>query len=61
MNVDELRDYIQADSLAFISIEGMERSVRGVGCDNHLCCSCFSGDYVTKLYDSFEKANKERK
>ena len=60
MDVDALCDYIQADSLAFISVEGLSKSVRGENGDA-LCCSCFTGDYVTKLYDSFDKANKDRK
>lgn len=60
MNVDELCDYIKADSLAFISTEGLSQAIRGDNSDP-LCLSCFTGDYVTKLYDSFEKANKDRK
>ena len=28
-------------------------------CD--LCMSCFSGNYVTKLYDSIDRANKDEK
>lgn len=60
MNVSELCDYIKADSLSFISTEGLSRAIRGDNRDP-LCLSCFTGNYVTKLYDSFEKANKDRK
>lgn len=62
MNNEELCQYIEADSLAFISEEGIEKSIhskREHVCD--LCLSCFNGHYVTPLYDSFDKANKEEK
>lgn len=62
MNIKTLCEYIEADSLAFISEEGLKKSI----CyqDHHqcdLCLSCFNGNYVTKLYDSFDKANKDEK
>lgn len=62
MSVDELCQYIEADSLAFISEEGLSQSIhfkKEHTCG--LCMSCFNGNYVTKLYDSFEKANKDEK
>ena len=62
MNVEELCQFIEADSLAFISMEGLKKSVKhdmDGSCD--LCMSCFSGNYVTKLYDSIDRANKDEK
>ena len=62
MNVEELCQFIEADSLAFISMEGLKKSVKhdmDGNCD--LCMSCFSGNYVTKLYDSIDRANKDEK
>lgn len=62
MNVEELCQFIEADSLAFISMEGLKKSVKhdmNGNCD--LCMSCFSGNYVTKLYDSIDRANKDEK
>lgn len=62
MDVDALCKYIDADSLAFISEEGLEKSIHFK--EEHtcgLCLSCFNGHYVTKLYDSFERANKDEK
>lgn len=62
MDVDELCKYIQADSLAFISEDGLRKSIhfkKEHTCG--LCLSCFNGQYVTKLYDSFDKANKDEK
>jgi amidophosphoribosyltransferase len=57
MNVEQMRDYINADSLAFISIEGLYRAL-GEERDNKLpqrCDACFTGDYPTTLTDLGEK------
>ena len=57
MNVDQMRDYINADSLAFISIEGLYRAL-GEERDNgqpQRCDACFTGDYPTTLTDVSEK------
>ncbi|WP_457596573.1 amidophosphoribosyltransferase [Hydrogenimonas sp.] len=43
MSVDEIRDYIGADSLAYISIDGL---MRAVGDDLNYCKACFDGHYV---------------
>lgn len=62
LDVNELCKYIEADSLAFISEEGIHKSIhfkKEHTCS--LCMSCFNGNYVTKLYDSFERANKDEK
>ncbi len=62
MDVNALCEFIEADSLSFISEEGLHKSVHYK--DEHtcgLCMSCFNGDYVTKLYGSFETANKDKK
>ena len=61
MSVDELREYIEADSLAFISEEGLHKSIHSDHQKCGLCMSCFNGNYVTNLYDSFDKANKFEK
>ena len=61
MSVDELREYIEADSLAFISEEGLHKSIHSDHQKCRLCMSCFNGNYVTNLYDSFDKANKFEK
>ena len=61
MSVDELCEYIEADSLAFISEEGLYKSIHFDHQKCGLCMSCFNGNYVTNLYDSFDKANKFEK
>lgn len=61
MSVDELCEYIETDSLAFISEEGLHKSIHFDHQKCGLCMSCFNGNYVTNLYDSFDKANKFEK
>lgn len=43
MNIEEIRDLIGADSLAFISIEGLEEAAQ-IGKEK-LCKACFDGEY----------------
>ena len=54
MNVEAMRDYINADSLAFISIDGLYRAlgdIRDAGSPQR-CDACFTGDYPTSLTDA---------
>jgi amidophosphoribosyltransferase len=57
MNVEQMRDYINADSLAFISIEGLYRALGDErdGAAPQRCDACFTGDYPTVLTDVSEK------
>ncbi len=54
MDVEAMAQFIQADSLAFISIDGLYRAV-GEPQRNKVrpqyCDACFSGDYPTRLTD----------
>jgi amidophosphoribosyltransferase len=57
MNVAEMRDYINADSLAFVSIDGLYRALGEDLRDEaqpQLCDACFTGDYPTRLTDHEE-------
>ena len=47
MSVDEICKYIEADSLAYISIEGMVNSIKDKK-DNY-CFACFDGEYPIKV------------
>ena len=52
-SVSEIRDYIGADSLHFLSLEGLVESI-GLNADapyGGLCVAYFNGDYPTKLDD----------
>jgi amidophosphoribosyltransferase len=62
MGVEAMTDYIKADSLAFISIEGLYRAL-GSERDNarpQRCDACFTGDYPTALTDFTEKEQAGR-
>ena len=54
MDLDAMADYIQADSLAFVSIDGLYRAVgqsdRNPKCPQ-FCDACFTGQYPTRLTD----------
>ena len=54
MDVAAMAKYIEADSLAFLSIDGLYRAVGETGrndaCPQH-CDACFTGDYPTPLTD----------
>ncbi|MFZ5747778.1 MAG: amidophosphoribosyltransferase [Pseudomonadota bacterium] len=59
LDVGGMTDFIQADSLAFVSIEGLYKAV-GTESRNHgaprYCDACFTGDYPTTLTDQDELA-----
>ena len=49
-----MRELIGADSLAFISIDGLYRAMGALNRDPddpHYCDACFSGDYPIELTD----------
>ncbi|MEZ4872798.1 MAG: phosphoribosyltransferase family protein [Bdellovibrionales bacterium] len=47
-NIEETRDYIQADSLQYLSVEGMLKAVKGS--KSEYCAACFDLDYPTDLF-----------
>lgn len=51
-SIEEVRDYIEADSLAFLSTESLMRS--GGRCE--MCMACFDGKYPTDLYLTDDEA-----
>jgi amidophosphoribosyltransferase len=56
MNVEAMAEYINADSLAFISIEGLYRALgqQRDALAPQRCDACFTGDYPTRLTDAEE-------
>ena len=50
-SVDEIRDYIHADSLGYLSIKGL---IKAIGRKN-LCLACVSGNYPTDISLKFKK------
>ena len=59
MSVEQMRDYINADSLAFISIEGLYRALGQTrdAAEPQRCDACFTGEYPTSLTDADESAS----
>lgn len=58
MDVQAMAEFIQADSLAFVSIDGLYRAVGLAGRDNacpQFCDACFTGNYPTRLTDLAER------
>jgi len=54
MNLEEMRAYMGADSLAFLSVDGIYRAMGYAGRDNarpQFTDHCFTGDYPTPLTD----------
>ncbi len=61
-NVEEMAGLIGADSLAFISIDGLYRALGRPGRDDaapHYCDACFTGEYPVPLPDMDERASKQ--
>lgn len=47
-SIDQIRDFVGADSLSYLSIEGLFKAIkRG---HNEFCAACFDGEYPTPLY-----------
>lgn len=63
MDVQAMADFIQADSLAFVSIDGLYRAVglaeRNPACPQY-CDACFSGEYPTRLTDLADRESPDQ-
>lgn len=59
MNVDEIRDAIGADSLGYISMDGMLTAFRG-GKAKGFCLGCFNGVYPVSAPREVDKEHLER-
>jgi amidophosphoribosyltransferase len=63
MNVAEMNRHIGADSLAFVSIDGLYRAIGEDGRDEaapQQCDACFTGDYPTGLTDQEDREQKDQ-
>jgi len=56
--VDEIRDYLEVDSLAYLSLEGMLNCVKKPA--NHYCTACWSGKYRIPVDEAVSKYAFER-
>ncbi len=63
MNVAQMADYIHADSLSFLSIDGLYRALgddeRDEAQPQH-CDACFTGQYPTRLTDQEENDSTDQ-
>ena len=63
MDVAAMAEFIQADSLGFVSIDGLYRAVglagRKADCPQY-CDACFTGEYPTRLTDLGERTAPEQ-
>jgi len=57
LSVEELREMIEADSLTFLSKEGMVEAIGrpDEGETGGQCLACFTGQYPTEIYEALEK------
>ena len=62
MEIEPMRAFIKADSLAFVSIDGLYRAVghepRDPACPS-FCDACFTGDYPTSLTDLAQREDRD--
>ena len=49
-SVEEIREYIHADSLAYLSLEGLRKAASETE-DVKYCTACYTGKYPTQLVD----------
>jgi len=49
-SVEEIRQFIEADSLAYLSLEGLLQSCKGEHTPGY-CTACYTGDYPTQWVD----------
>ncbi|RJF93066.1 amidophosphoribosyltransferase [Sphingomonas cavernae] len=63
MQVEEMREFIHADSLAFVSIDGLYKALgeeRRQDIRPQYCDACFTGDYPTTLTDHDDLAVEDQ-
>src|SRR6202165_5643885 len=57
MNIESIRRHIGADSLGYLSLEGMVRATGGT--EGELCTACFTGDYLVPVQLELAKDSLE--
>jgi amidophosphoribosyltransferase len=50
MSVEEIRQFIEADSLAYLSLDGLDRAVENTS--DSFCKACYTGNYPTDHVDA---------
>ncbi len=57
--IKEIKEFMGLDSLKYLSLEGMLKSMLLPACE--FCTACFTGDYPTKIPKKFSKKMLEKK
>ncbi len=52
-SLESIRDFVGADTLGYLSVEGLSKAVRGE--DGGYCMACFNGKYPTSLFGLDQK------
>ena len=61
LDLGGMTDFIHADSLSFVSIEGLYKALNAARVDKpSYCDACFTGDYPTTLTDHDETASVDQ-
>lgn len=55
MSIEEIRQFVGADTLYYLSEEGLRRALGG----NSVCLACFNGDYPSQVSQKFSKRDLE--
>jgi amidophosphoribosyltransferase len=59
-SVEEIRKYLGADSLGYVSLEGLRLAMEDTDDTNHkFCTSCYTGSYPTELVQLEVEAHRE--
>ena len=58
-SIEEIAEIIGADSLGFLSVDGVKRIAEDAGCG--FCTGCFSGEYPIEVPDEIPKDKFEKK
>ena len=56
--VEEIREYLEVDSLGYLSLEGLLGSVPQDGLG--YCSACYSGDYPVSIEEAVSKTQHEK-
>ncbi len=54
MSVDEVRRYVEADSLGYLSLEGMQEAIGFEA--NSSCVACWNGKYPTNISNGYKNS-----
>jgi amidophosphoribosyltransferase len=47
--VDEIRQFIDCDTLAYLSLDKLSMAVRDTNAEHRFCYACYTGKYPTEL------------